>query len=220
MRVVLVNLGTTRAPEPDAVREFLREFLSDPMVVDYPRFLWKPILEAILRRRPERVAEQYRSIWTAEGSPLEIGTRRLCQAVGLATGLEVVYAFRYGEPHLTREVSRSDDAVVVLPLFPQRTGATTGTIEKLVQSASRAHLLSISPADPGYIEALADRAQKAAQERPDHLVVSFHGLPVRYDRSEGGRYRRDCESTFRALRERLSWPEERATLAYQSLFGP
>jgi ferrochelatase len=215
--VVLVNLGTTRAPEPAAVRAFLEEFLSDPMVVDYPRWLWRPILARILRSRPERVAEQYRAIWTEEGSPLVSGTKRIAEALRAASGAEVREAYRYGEPSLSRELETPGR--LVIPLFPQRTSSTTGTIERLV--GTRARVAFIPPDDPGYIEAQADRFRGAVGYAPtEHLLVSFHGIPSRYDRAEGGLYRRDCQATYRALLSRLDWPESRATLAFQSRFGP
>lgn len=216
--IVLVNLGTPEAPEPASIRAFLEEFLSDPMVVDYPKWLWRPILAKILRSRPERVAAQYRSVWSPEGSPLTVGTRRLAEALEAATGAEVTFAFRYTEPALTGALSQNGRATVV-PLFPQRTGSSSGTIEALV--GDRATIRRIEPDAPGYIEALADLWERTVgDEPPEHFIVSFHSIPVRYDRSEGGRYRRDCEVTYHALLERLGWPEAKATLAYQSRFGP
>jgi ferrochelatase len=218
--VVLVNLGTAEAPEPEAVRRFLAEFLSDPMVVDYPRWLWKPILARILRSRPERVAEQYRSIWE-DGSPLDRGTRRIARALAasLGEGVEVSFAYRYGEPSLAGVLGKAGGGRLVVPLFPQRTGSTTGTIEALV--GDRAAVRPIPPDDPGYVEAQAELCERAFEKRPpEHLVVSFHGIPLRYDRAEGGIYRRECEATYRALLERLGWSEARATLSYQSRFGP
>lgn len=216
--IILVNLGTPEAPEPGPIRAFLEEFLSDPMVVDYPEWLWRPILGKILRSRPERVAAQYRSVWSSEGSPLTAGTRRVAEALGTVTGAEVTFAFRYTEPALTRILSRSRRPTIV-PLFPQRTGSSSGTIETLV--GDRATIRRIPPDAPGYIEALADLWERTlAGDRPEHFVVSFHSIPVRYDRAEAGRYRRDCEATYHALLQWIGWPEDRATLAYQSRFGP
>lgn len=214
--VVLVNLGTTRAPEPDAVRDFLAEFLSDPMVVDYPAWLWKPILKRILATRPERVAEQYRSIWTGDGSPLHVGSHRIAHALRGLLRRDVRVAFRYGEPALEMAL---EDRPIVVPLFPQRTGSTTGTIERLV--GGRASVRQVPADADGYVEAQADLWRKSVNgEPPEHVVVSFHGIPARYDRAEGGLYRRDCEATFEALVERVGWPASKATLAFQSRFGP
>lgn len=234
-RILLVNLGTTSAPEAGAVREFLSEFLADPMVVDYPRWLWRPILRRILKSRPDKVAELYRQIWTERGSPLAVGTRRIVEALGvlLEGDVEVRPAYRYGEPSLRRELEIADrDGVAhidILPLFPQRTGSTTGTIARLVRevgdqldATGRIALHQIAPDDAGYITALADRCRRGIAERAevDHIVFSFHGIPDRYDRHEGRAYQQDCTRTYRAVLKRLKWPGERATLAYQSRFGP
>lgn len=221
VRVLLVNLGTTAAPTEEAVRTFLQEFLSDPMVVDYPRWLWRPILDKILRTRPARVAEQYRAIWSDEGSPLETGTRRICDGLAKKLQSEVRFVYRYGNPSL-REALEFSGELRIVPLFPQRTGATTGTIEALVLDAGVTNpIRQIAPDAPGYIEALADGFLRAASaSAPEHLVVSFHGIPLRYDRREGRRYRRDCETTHRALLSQLGWDDARATLSYQSRFGP
>jgi ferrochelatase len=216
--IVLVNLGTPAAPEPAAVRAFLEEFLSDPMVVDYPARLWRPILARILRSRPEKVAKLYRSVWSDEGSPLTVGTRRLAEALEAATDAEVTFAFRYTQPALTTTLAEKGPMTIV-PLFPQRTGSSSGTIEALVGDLAR--IRRIEPDDPGYIEAHADLWQRTVgHDPPEHFVVSFHSIPVRYDRAEGGRYRHDCESTYRALLARIGWPKDKATLAYQSRFGP
>lgn len=235
--LVLVNLGTTSEPTPAAVRAFLAEFLSDPAVVDWPAWLWGPILRGIiLRRRPARVAHQYASIWTPAGSPLRVATERIvsslhAQAAGRFT---VSCAYRYGEPSLDSELRRlaneTSGPVVVAPLFPQGTGATTGTsLARARDAAARAGIddrlveALLAPDDPGYIAALAGRWREgvsAAAREPEHLVVSFHGIPVRYDRNEGRRYSADCHVTFRALLAAIGWPNERATLAFQSRFGP
>jgi ferrochelatase len=219
--VLLVNLGTTRAPEPAAVREFLREFLSDPMVVDYPAWLWRPILSRILRSRPEKVAELYRAIWTEEGNPLERGTERIAAVLGRLFGGEVRHAYRYGSPSLRERLGPGATRMMVVPLFPQRTGSTTGSIESAIEKASGIEIRRIAPDDTGYIEAMGDLFHRSVgHEAPEHFVVSFHGIPLRYDRRERGMYRADCERTFRALLNQIAWPEERATLSYQSRFGP
>ncbi|GMR23509.1 MAG: ferrochelatase [Acidobacteriota bacterium] len=216
--IVLVNLGTPEAPEPASVRAFLEEFLSDPMVVDYPTWLWRPVLAKILRSRPERIAKLYRSVWLPEGSPLTAGTRRIADALRATTGADVTFAFRYTQPALTRVLAGNGRPIVV-PLFPQRTGSSSGTIEALV--GDRATIRRIEPDEPGYISALADLwRQSVGHDPPEHFVASFHSIPVRYDRREGGQYRRDCETTYRALLARMGWPEEKATLAFQSRFGP
>lgn len=233
----MVNLGTPEAPTPEAVRAFLREFLSDPSVVDLPRWFWRPVLNAmVLRTRPHRVAEAYGLIWTSEGSPLRVATERMVRAVRDRSNgaFTVSSAYRYGEPSLDTEMRRlakeSDGPVIVVPLFPQRTDATTGTAFQRARQAAEAagiahryHEALVAPADAGYIDALAARWQEtlaASAARPEHLVVSFHGIPVRYDRRERRRYTRDCEETAAALLVTIDWPTDRATIAYQSKFGP
>ena len=235
--LLLVNLGTPQEATPESVRRFLDEFLSDPAVVDIPRWLWRPILKYfVLRSRPARVAKAYRSIWAPEGSPLRVATERMVAAVQAHAGdaLTVSAAYRYGEPSLDSEMQRLSRAhegpVFVVPLFPHRTDATTGTtFQRAREAAARANLSPrlyerlIPPADQGYIDALASRWREAtdvADEPPEHLVVSFHGIPVRYNRREQLQYTRDCEETTRALLGAIDWPEDQATLAYQSRFGP
>lgn len=231
--LLLVNLGTPAAPTPEAVRAFLAEFLSDPAVVDLPRWIWRPILNRmVLRSRPQRVAEMYRSIWSDRGSPLRVATEQMAGAARARGACTVSTAYRYGEPSLDAEMQRlardHRGPVIVVPLFPQRTDATTGTaFRRAREAATRAGIADrcrealVSPSDAGYISALAARCRETfAGTPPDHLVVSFHGIPVRYDRREGREYTRDCTATTDALLAALDWPRGKATLAYQSKFGP
>ena len=235
--LILVNLGTPVAATPESVREFLAEFLSDPSVVDLPRWLWLPILHRmVLRNRPARVAHQYASIWTPEGSPLRVATERITARVQVLLGddVRVRSAYRYGEPSLDTVMgelaSGSSGPVVVMPLFPQQTDATTGTVfRRAREAAARAGLAPrlverpIPPDHAGYVAALAARWRNAiasAPHPPDHLVVSFHGIPVRYNTREGRRYTADCQATFDAFLAAIAWPLSRATLAFQSKFGP
>ncbi|MCU0222512.1 MAG: ferrochelatase [Acidobacteria bacterium] len=237
---LVVNLGTPERPDADAVRRFLAEFLSDPDVVDYPRWFWQPLLRGvILRRRPARVAELYRMIWTPEGSPLAVETRRVAAALAarLGAAAEVRVAYRYGQPSLAAELERGlaegEREVVLLPLYAHRTSSATGTILRLAaqqaaasaapRAPERVRRALLAPDDPGLVEAQAARCEAAfaaAGGRPGHLLVSFHGIPERYDRREKGCYQADCRRTHAALLARLGWDPARATLAYQSRFGP
>lgn len=234
--LVLVNLGTPEAPTPAAVREFLREFLSDVAMVDYPAWFWRPFLERIvLRSRPRWVAHQYASIWGPGGSPLHVATERVGRAVHSASRDVVVHvAYRYGEPSLDtvmRQIaSGGAGRIVVAPLFPQRTNPTTGTALRHAREAAARHgiadrLHERVPAanDPGYIAALAARwgeAMAGAAHVPTHVVVSFHGIPRRFSWNERGVYVRDCEATTRAFLQAIGWRSDAATLSYQSKFGP
>jgi ferrochelatase len=233
-QVLVVNLGTPRAPTPQAVREFLAEFLSDPMVVDYPTWLWRPILDnIILNVRPGRVAEWYASIADDGRMPLAAGTEAIAGALQEALGsrARVRVAYRYGSPAVGTELveaARHAQQVVVLPLFPQTTASSLGTIlveaRRAASEAGVAHKLRfavIAPDDPGYIGACAARVREAIAGRsPRHLLVSFHSLPRRHDRRERGRYRKECGMTANALVDALGWPRADMTLAYQSRFGP
>jgi ferrochelatase len=230
--VLIANLGTPRAATAEDVREFLREFLSDPYVVDYPAFLWQPLLNRIiLRKRPARVAEMYRSIvGSGGGMPLALGTEAIARALAEALGprFDVQTSYRYGGPSVAERLTaalRAGRSVTVVPLFPQRTSSSSETIVDTVAHVARstnpeatAHITRIPADDPGYIEALADRVRAAGDFQ--HLLISFHGIPRRYDRREGGRYRADCEATARALAATLRLGPGDATLCYQSRFGP
>ncbi len=232
-----MNLGTTEAPEEAAVRRFLLEFLSDKMVVDYPAWFWKPVLRNfVLRSRPARVAELYEMIWTDRGSPLDVGTRRITSAVDATVGDagEVTYAYRYGEPSIRSRIKEAvvsgADRVSLVSLFPQRTGSTTGTIDKLVADLIAEETVDIPvssqhlpPDDQGYVDGMVEVWRKALETcnfEPEHLLLSYHGIPVRYDRKEAGLYQKDCKTTTAAVLRALDWPAERATLTYQSRFGP
>lgn len=230
--VLVANLGTPAAATPAAVAEFLREFLSDPLVVDYPAILWHPLLErVILRSRPARVAEMYRSVAGEGPLPLAAGTREIAAALGRSLGgdFEVEPAYRYGSPSVVQRVSEALQTglrdVVVAPLFSQRTSSSSETIVLAVEATARTHaaggrvrIARVAPDDGDYVEAIADRVRGA--EPFEHLVVSFHGIPKRYERREGGRYSADCRATTRALVERLGLEKGKVSLAFQSRFGP
>ena len=230
--VLLVNLGTPDAPEPAAVRRYLAEFLSDRMVVDLPPLVWQPILRgAILPFRPRRTAEAYRLIWTEDGSPLAAITRRQRQALQdrLGTDFIVDYAMRYGTPAiaavLETMVAAGCERILAAPLYPQFSGATTGTAEKALLAAFAAmdstipmRILPPYYDDDRYIGALAanlERQLSVLDFEPQRLLLSFHGLPQRtVDR--GDPYFAHCSATARLLDKHLSVPTD---VAFQSRFG-
>lgn len=233
--LLLVNLGTPDAPTPESVRRFLDEFLSDPDVIDFPKWFWQPILQGIiLRTRPRKVAHAYESIWTPEGSPLRASTERIVAQLRAEANdrFTVSAAYRYGEPSIASEKQRLKDAgvekFIVVPLFPQRTSSTTGTaFRRAFESAVSMELnipvidRVISATDPGYIEAQAERFFEAiGNEPPEHVVISYHGIPERYDRNERRSYSSDCCHTTTALLEAINWPVAKSTLTFQSKFGP
>jgi protoporphyrin/coproporphyrin ferrochelatase len=236
--VVLVNLGTPAAPTAAAVRRYLAEFLSDPRIVERPRWLWKPILHGvILRVRPQRSAALYQKIWTPEGSPLQTGTAALATALEAALRRQrpgpilVRHAMRYGDPSVgsvLRELSAAGvRRLIVLPLFPQYSATTTASVLDAVgaelsrwRRVPDLRFVADYHADPKYIEALALSVEAHWQQhgRADRLVLSFHGIPKRYF-AAGDPYFCQCQATARSLRERLDLREEAIVVAFQSRVG-
>ncbi len=230
--VLLINLGTPDAPTPQALRRYLREFLSDPRVVDLPRWQWLPILHGvILRTRPKRSAAAYARIWTEAGSPLRLHTERLAAGLEETLQIPVRIAMRYGNPSIDsglqalREVGA--ERIIALPLYPQYSATTTATAyDALGEALSRwryvppLRLLGDYHCEPNYIEALARSVERHWQEqgRSERLLMSFHGLPERYAR-EGDPYPTQCRATAQALAERLELRPKQWDLSYQSRFG-
>ncbi|MDR1117994.1 MAG: ferrochelatase [Bifidobacteriaceae bacterium] len=242
--VLLVNLGTPEKPTSREVRRYLRQFLGDKRVVNLPAAMWRACLEAfVLPFRSPKAAAKYRSIWLEDGSPLMVYTA--AQTAGVADRLNarledaprVVYAMRYGEPSVRGVLDglRKDGIgrVLVVPLYPQYSVATVASvIDEVARHALGAvHQLEYTmvhsyPTLPGYIEALAARAEEAWERhgRPDfgggaRMLLSFHGIPETVDRA-GDPYRGQCEATAGALRERLGLTEAECLVTYQSKFGP
>lgn len=237
--ILLLNLGTPDAPAPAAVRRYLAEFLSDPRVVELPRLLWAPILHGIiLRVRPAKSARKYASIWTPEGSPLLAWTRRQAQALQARLderhtpgALRVEPAMRYGHPSVPEALNRLQAAgarrILVLPAYPQYSGATTGSAFDAVAAWGRGtrwvpelRFVGAYHDDPAYIAALADSIRSQWQQlgTPDILVTSFHGMPER-TLHQGDPYHCQCQKTARLLGEALDWPRERLRVTFQSRFG-
>ncbi|PZQ23782.1 MAG: ferrochelatase [Sphingopyxis macrogoltabida] len=230
--LLLVNLGTPDAPEPGAVRRYLKQFLSDRRVVEIPPLLWQPILRgAILTTRPKKSAEAYAQVWTDAGSPLAAITRAQAAALQAALGdaVLVAHAMRYGEPAIGGAIdalmAEGCRRILVAPLYPQYCAATTAT----VVDAVGAHLATLrwQPAlrflppyhdDPAYIDALAaslDAALGGLDFIPDVLLASFHGMPER-TLHLGDPYHCQCRATARLIAERIGRPVE---VAFQSRFG-
>jgi len=232
--VLLVNLGSPRAPDAAAVGEFLEEFLSDRRVVDLNPWLWDLLRKRlILPRRSPRVAKAYASVWTPEGSPLIAAGFALRDQLRAALGGEarVELGMRYGQPSLASALeSLARDGVQrvrLLPLFPQFSETTSGSILEAAQSinARLARPMQLDPvrdyhADPGYIAALAASVRESVELAPvDHYVWSFHSLPVRYV-ERGDPYAQQSLATARLLARELQLGDEQWSLVWQSRFGP
>ena len=216
-----MNLGTPAAPTAQAVRSYLAEFLSDPLVVELPRFVWLPILHGIvLRTRPARSAEKYASIWTAEGSPLAVHTARQARLLQAALpDMQVEYAMRYGEPGITAALEKfSGSNVVVLPLYPQYSRATTESVREALPAGMR--MIESFHDHPAYIGALAAGIKRhwQANRRGELLVMSFHGLPRR-SVERGDPYERHCKRSARLLAAALGLDDRQWKLTFQSRFG-
>lgn len=196
------------------MRTYLAEFLSDPRVVELPRWLWLPLLHGIvLRRRPAQSAAKYAQVWTPEGSPLAVHSARQAQLLREATGLPVEYAMRYGEPSIGAALRKLPGHVRVIPLYPQFARSTTESVRDVV--GHDVDFVEQFHDHPAYIDALAG----LVQERPDVLVMSFHGLPQRaVDR--GDPYRDQCLRTAELLARALRLQPSQYRVTFQSRFGP
>jgi protoporphyrin/coproporphyrin ferrochelatase len=236
--LLLSNLGTPQAPTAKALRPYLREFLSDPRVIELPRLLWLAILNAIvLTVRPRRSAALYRKVWTPEGSPLLAISRR--QAAGLAGRLagrtpvpvRVALGMRYGQPSLAAACAELAAAgcrkVLVLPLYPQYSATTTGsTFDATFAALGRRRwipeLRTIGGYhdEPGYVDALAASIAELWRRdgEPERLVLSFHGMPKRYLLA-GDPYFCFCQKTARLVVDRLGIDPAHALVTFQSRFG-
>jgi protoporphyrin/coproporphyrin ferrochelatase len=240
--VILANLGTPDATDYRSMRRYLNEFLSDRRVIDYSPWLWQPLLQAIiLTRRPFSSGAAYRGIWNAEldESPLLTITRRQAEAVAgrmresYGDRVVVDFAMRYGNPStpsvMEKLKAQGCERIVFFPLYPQYSAPTTATAcDQAFRTLMRLRwqpAVRTVPAycdHPLYIEALAqsvERAYAGLEPRPDLLVTSYHGMPLRYLK-EGDPYHCQCRKTTRLLRARLGWPEDDVVVSFQSRFGP
>lgn len=239
--VLLVNLGTPDAPTKKALRVYLKEFLSDPRVVEppFPRWVWWLILNGvILNIRPKRSAEAYASIWgeLGEGSPLMDISKQQHQAISdslQSQNIEVVteLAMRYGNPSIKNGLenlkAQNVDRLLVLPLYPQYSASTTASIfdEVTTQLQSwrlipEVRFINHYHDHPQYIDALADSVKQhwAKHGQPDQLVMSFHGVPKRY-LLNGDPYHCECHKTGRLLAEKLGISNDQYKVTFQSIFG-
>jgi ferrochelatase len=236
--VLLVNLGTPTAPTPAAVRPYLAEFLGDRRVIDYPRWLWWPILHGvILRVRPKRSAHAYARIWDERGSPLRYLSEALAAALQAEFDrrqpgtLRVALAMRYGEPSVVRTIEQLQREgvrrLLVLPLYPQYSATSTGSVIDAVADSLKQlrwppelRIVNDYHDDPAHVEALAQNIERwwAAHGRGEKLLLSFHGIPERYVRL-GDPYAEQCRRTAQLLRERLKLGEDRLLLSFQSRVG-
>jgi ferrochelatase len=240
--VLLANLGTPDHYSYWPMRRYLNEFLSDRRVIDYSPWKWQPLLQLIiLSKRPFTSGEAYKSIWNEERneSPLMTITRdqtdKLSAALQARYGDQVMVDFcmRYGNPSTKSKVREMVEAgcnrILFFPLYPHYAGATSATandqfFRALMAEAWQPTARVVEPyfQNPLYIEALAQSVETAyagIEDRPDILVVSYHGMPQRY-LMQGDPYHCQCQKNTRLLRERLGWDESEIITTFQSVFGP
>lgn len=237
--ILLTNVGSPAAPTAGAVRPYLRQFLSDPRVIEYPRWYWLPILNAIiLAVRPRRSARLYSNVWTDAGSPLLSNLRKqgaalqtlLAERTGVT--LPVAVGMSYGSPSIEEALRQLDQQgvrrLLVFPLFPQYSATTTGAsldalfaVLKGWRWLPELRTINHYHDHPGYIEALAQsiEAHWAEHGQAERLLLSYHGIPRSYFDS-GDPYFCECQKTTRLLAERLQLAPERYGMAFQSRFGP
>ena len=238
--VLLVNLGTPDAPDAPAIRRYLKEFLGDPRVIENNSLLWKAVLNGIiLPLRSRRKAHDYQKIWNREANESPIKTFTRSQAEKLAGTLEplghhviVDWAMRYANPSIASRlealIKRGCDRILVMPLYPQYSAATTATVcdevYRYVMKLRNQPALRILPPyyeDPYYIEVLASSLQaelKALTFQPDMILASYHGMPKQYV-DKGDPYEAQCVRTTELLRAHLGFDDKKLMMTFQSRFG-
>lgn len=236
--VLLTNVGSPAAPTTGALREYLKQFLSDPRVVENQGLSWKLVLHGlILRTRPRQSAKAYREVWTDEGSPLLNTVRSQARGVGallrarIGSPIHVAVGMGYGSPSVDHALGELKEKgchrILVMPLFPQYASATVGsTFDAVARTLSgwrwvpELRMITHYHDNQAYIKALTRSVKDfwAEKGEPQRLLLSFHGLPVR-TLTAGDPYHCQCQKTARLFKEALEFPDERIYLTFQSRFG-
>jgi protoporphyrin/coproporphyrin ferrochelatase len=235
--ILLVNLGTPDAPDTASVRRYLKQFLSDPRVIEYPRWLWWLILNGvILRIRPRKSAHAYQQIWTSKGSPLLVNTSALCNKLraalqqSLHAEVQLAVGMTYGNPSIASALEQLRQQQVrrllVLPLYPQYSGSTTGSVfDAVTRELQRwrwtpeLRFINHYCDDQHYIHALANSIREHWQSHEqNHLLLSFHGLPKRY-LVNGDPYFCHCHKTARLVAAQLGLSKDQWSISFQSRVG-
>lgn len=230
--ILITNVGTPDAPTPKAVKDYLNTFLSDPRVVEFPAFLWQPILKTIiLPIRSKYSAKLYQAIWTDNGSPLLYYSKQLTQKLEEALQLPVALGMHYSSPSVESAIQslldRHCDHIILLPLFPHSSGTTTGSsVDRLADYFKNLRTLPSFSAhlrygdNPHYIHAIASSIQDAwkVKEKSQHLLFSFHSIPKRYA-DLGDAYPKECYSSAKLIADSLKLKREEWSVAFQSRLG-
>lgn len=236
--VLLVNLGTPSAPTKRAVRQYLAEFLADPHVVELPAWLWLPFLHGVvLPLRAPKSAALYQKIWTEAGSPLLLFSKKIAEGINatlqqvVKQPIQVELAMRYGSPSIAEklELFRKNEIkkLIILPLYPQYSGAATGTIFAKVtailkewRNVPEVHFINQYGEDSHYIAALSNHIKQHwhAYEQTETLLFSFHGLPHN-SIAKGDPYHQQCLQTAELVATDLKLAKDRWQVVFQSRFG-
>lgn len=230
--ILLANLGTPDEPTPSAVKRYLKQFLSDPRVIDLPKIKWQPILNfMVLPKRSPKVAKLYQSVWTEDGSPLLAISRAQQRAVQRyfdvkGENVVVELGMSYGNPSMASAtdslIKQNVDKIIVLPLYPQYSSTTTASVFDAFAQGLKAQrkivpfeFIHSYHNDPLYIQALANSIKL---EQDELLLFSFHGIPKRYS-DEGDFYPQHCYETAELVVNQLGLNKEQWHLSFQSRFG-
>ena len=235
--VLMVNLGTPEAPTAKALRPYLKEFLSDPRVVEVPRPIWWLILHGIiLPFRAPRSAKAYASVWTEHGSPLLVNSRTLADRLQSHLGksmprVDVMLAMNYGQPSIDRAIDRLREAniqrLLVLPMYPQYSATTTASVfDRVTRSLSRlrwlpeVRFINDYHSEPGWLDAITRSIRKFQTDhgQPDKLLFSFHGIPKR-NLMAGDPYYCQCQASARRIADRLGLSPADWQISFQSRLG-
>ena len=232
--ILICNLGTPESYQTKDVRKFLRQFLSDGRVIEIPKIIWWFILNGIiLTLRPSKSAKLYKSVWTKEGSPLLVFSKKLIEKLKLVTNddCEVELAMRYGNPNMEEALlslkNKNCRKLIVLPMFPQYSGTTTGSIfDEVTRILSKwrwvpsLNFINSYHDNDYYINALADSISTHLQKNtPQKIIFTYHGIPKR-NFDLGDPYQCYCQKTTRLVAEKLNLKEDEYMTTFQSRFGP
>ena len=230
---LLVNLGTPDAPTTEAVRRYLREFLSDRRVIETSPWLWQPLLNLfILPSRPKKSAKAYKKVWLPEGSPLMVLSKQQQAALQQRldnSEIKVELAMRYGNPSIESVLLKNKQAekIIVLPLYPQYSATTTASIFDKISQILRQwrvipelHFIQQYATHPLYIKALGEQIKSFWQQqgRPEKLLLSFHGIPKKYCEA-GDPYPQQAQETADLLRQYLNVDKDLIAVSFQSRMG-
>ena len=232
--ILICNLGTPESYQTKDVRKFLKQFLSDGRVIEIPKIIWWFILNGIiLTLRPSKSAKLYKSVWTKEGSPLLVFSKKLIEKLKLVTNddCEVELAMRYGNPNMEEALlslkNKNCRKLIVLPMFPQYSGTTTGSIfDEVTRILSKwrwvpsLNFINSYHDNDYYINALADSISTHLQKNtPQKIIFTYHGIPKR-NFDLGDPYQCYCQKTTRLVAEKLNLKEDEYMTTFQSRFGP